>query len=111
MIEWVKRIYIYIFSAVGLILVVIGAVQLVNLGLKTWVFTKADMYYSYPMAKPISQTSQEKIQEPDQKDIEEYQKNDLASRRQREASHAFAMIVIGTPLFLYHWRLARKNTN
>lgn len=110
MIEWVKKIYIYIFSAIGLILVIIGAVQLVDLGLKTWVFTKADRYYSYPMAKPVSQTAQEKTQEPDPKDIEEYQKNDMAARRQREASNALAMIVIGVPLFLYHWRLARKST-
>ncbi|MBP6855901.1 MAG: hypothetical protein KBC26_02965 [Candidatus Pacebacteria bacterium] len=109
MIEWVKKIYIYIFSAAGLILVIIGAVQLVNLGLKTWVFTKADMYYSYPVAKPMSQTFQETVQEPFQKDVEEYYKKDIAARRQRQASNAFAMMVIGVPLFSYHWRLARKN--
>jgi hypothetical protein len=38
----------------------------------------------------------------------EYRKNDLSSRRQRQASTAIAMIVVGAPLFFYHWRLARK---
>lgn len=107
--EWVKKIYIYLFSAVGLILVIIGGVQLIDLGLKTWVFTKADIYYNYPAPKVVSDKGQE-IQEPDPKAVEEYQKNDLVSRRQRQASIALSMIIIGAPLFLYHWSLARHQS-
>lgn len=107
--EWIKRIYIYLFSAIGLVLVIIGGVQLINLGLKAWVFTKADVYYNYPMPKTaLPEKTDEAYQEPDPKELEEYQKNDLASRRQRQAASALAMIIVGAPLFLYHWRLARK---
>ena len=108
-IEWVKRIYIYIFSAVGLILVIIGGVQIINVGLKTWVFTKADVYYNYPAPRVVPEKGQT-VQEPDPKELEEYQRNDLASRRQRQAASAIAMIIVGTPLFLYHWRLTRKQS-
>ncbi len=106
-IEWVKKIYIYLFSAIGLIVVIIGSVQLINLGLKAWIFTKADNYYNYPM--PVSSPDKgQVVQQPDQKAIDEYQQNNLTSQRQREAANAIAMIIVGAPLFLYHWRLARK---
>jgi len=36
----IRKIYLYTFSLVGLVLVVIGGVRLVGLGLKTFVFTK-----------------------------------------------------------------------
>jgi len=109
--EWIKRIYIYLFSAIGLVLVIIGGVQLINLALKAWVFTKADVYYNYPMPTVAPEKIDEGYQEPDPKKLEEYQRNDLTSRRQRQAASALAMIILGTPLFLYHWRLARKNNS
>ena len=46
----IRKIYLYLFSLIGLVLVVIGCVQLVNLGLKAYIFTAADQYYSYPIA-------------------------------------------------------------
>lgn len=107
-VEWVKKVYLYLFSAIGLVIIIVGAVELIGIGLKAWVFTKADVYYQYPSSKIINSEEQEVYQEPDPKALEEYQKNDLASRRQRQASNAMAMIIVGTPLFLYHWRLARK---
>ena len=108
MIEWVKKIYIYLFSAIGLIITIIGGVQLIDLGLKTFIFTKADVYYNYPSSVVAPEKGQAVVQ-PDPKAVEEFQKNDLASRRQRQASTAVAMIVVGAPLFIYHWKLARKN--
>lgn len=108
-ITWVRKIYLYLFSAIGLVIVIIGSVELINLALKSWVFTKADIYYQYPNSKIINAEKQEVYQEPDPKAVEEYQKNDLASRRQRQASNAIAMIIVGAPLFLYHWKLTKKD--
>ena len=52
----IRKIYLYLFSLIGLVLVVIGCVELVNLGLKAYVFTSADQYYSYPVAAPVEPT-------------------------------------------------------
>ncbi|MBI5019261.1 hypothetical protein HZB58_03235 [Candidatus Gottesmanbacteria bacterium] len=40
----VRLIYLYLFSFVGLLTVVIGSVRLVDLGLKVFVFPDADRY-------------------------------------------------------------------
>lgn len=44
----IRKIYLYLFALIGLVLITIGSVQLINLGLKVYVFTKADNYYNYP---------------------------------------------------------------
>jgi len=108
-IEWVKKIYVYLFSAIGLVLVVIGAVQIINLGLKAWIFTKADVYYNYPAPVSAPEKGGQPIQQPDPKVVEEFQKNNLISQRQRDAANALAMIIVGAPLFIYHWTIARKS--
>ncbi len=104
--EWVKRIYLYIAAGIGLVLLIIGSVQLINLGLKTWIFTQADMYRDYPIARPID--GEKVVEQASQEEREEYQRLELVSRRQRQAANAIAMILVGMPVFLYHWRIARK---
>lgn len=109
MLGWIKKVYIYLFSAIGLVLVIIGSVSLINLGLKSLIFTKADIYVEYPRAKVIEREGKEVVtEEPTKEEMAEYRKNDLAARRQRQASSAVAMIIVGAPLFLYHWKLAKK---
>jgi len=105
--EWIKRIYIYLFSAIGLVLVIIGSVQLVNLALKAWVFTKADTYVRYPIPMAIEG---EKTAQPSQEELETYEKEERSAQRQRQAASALAMMIVGTPLFLYHWSIARKRS-
>ena len=107
----IRKIYLYLFSLLGLVLITIGGVQFVNLGLKTYIFTKADQYYEYPVAKPSSTVPNGKTPaaEPSKEQIDEFQKNQRASQRQREVSIALAMIIIGAPLFLYHWNRIKKD--
>lgn len=105
-----RTIYLYLFSLVGLVLIIIGSVQLINLGLKTYVFTKADQptYISSPRAKPIDG---EEVGELDKELEEEQQKEATASRRQRDAAQAVSLLIVGVPIYLYHWNLARKEKN
>ena len=110
--ELIRIIYIYIFSLVGLVLLVIGSVRLVNIALQTYVFTKADQSVVYPYYRPII-PEEEKLTEEERKEQQEeqlrHEKEERQSRRQRTASESLAMIIIGTPLFLYHWQLAKKD--
>ena len=91
---------------------VIGAINLINIGLKTWVFTKADMdFYNPRVVCPLT-VEGEKIPECDEKEITEEeiqrQKDQATSQRQRQASNAVAMLLVGTPVFLFHFKLARN---
>lgn len=106
-----RKIYLYIFSTVGLVLTIIGAVQLTDLALKIFVFKKADQVIFYPRPKSIVipeggvKDGTEQIDEAAQKKYDEDQRD---SNRQREAANAIAFILIGAPVYLYHWRIVRK---
>jgi hypothetical protein len=113
--EFIRTIYLYLFSLVGLVLVVIGLVQLVDLGLKTYIFTKAEqtvIYPEYPV-KPISTTDQRELTPEETAAYrtaqEEAQRQQNDSQRARTASNSLALLIIGTPLFLYHWRTIKRD--
>ena len=69
--QTVKIIYIYLFSTISLILIliIIASVKLVNLGLKIFIFKKADVYYipkvlfMDPDVKPMSEEESKKYYE------------------------------------------------
>ena len=44
----IRKIYLYVVSFIGLLLIVIGLVRLLDLGLKVYVFKHADYYGIYP---------------------------------------------------------------
>ncbi len=135
----IRTIYLYLFSLLGLVLLVIGLVRLVNLGLKVYIFTKADQeMYAYKPVPPIptrnGELKYEDIEEmakickdssnvsPEYKQflnnwLSDYQdwknslidtKERMAAQRQREAASALAFIIVGLPLYFYHWRIIRK---
>lgn len=108
----IRKIYLYSFSLVGLILITIGTVRLITLGLKAYIFTKADDFYEYPIARPViapDGTKKEDIAQPSKEELEKYQKNQQTSNRQREAAESLAMIIVGLPLYAYHWRKINKD--
>ena len=110
----IRKIYLYIFALLGLVLMTIGGVRLVSLGLKTYVFTKADNYYEYPAARPIKSTIDEKgieYEQPSKEETEEYNRKQRESNRQRDAAESLAMIIIGLPLYIYHWGVVKKEKN
>ena len=131
----IRTIYLYVFALLGLVLVTIGSVRFVNMGLKAFVFTKADedqkymyapsMMPPYPMmdrgGKVANETStamtaieleEQRRWMADYKAWEEKRsKIDYADvRRQQDAAMNLALILIGLPLYLYHWRTIQKET-
>lgn len=107
----IRLIYLYLFSFVGLITFVIGCTRLVDMGLKVYIFKNADMYGVYPQSKmtlsPDDKRTPEQIQE-EQREQERFQIEESKRNRQREVSSALAMILVGGPLYLYHWRSIQK---
>ncbi len=116
--ELIRTIYLYLFSLVGLVLVVIGSVRLVDLGLKAFIFTRADQVLIYPVYPKAQFPESDNTQQPSLEEIEKfqqeqekYEKESKQSQRERTAAESLAMIIVGAPLFLYHWRLIQKGSN
>lgn len=100
----IRLLYLYLFSFVGLLIVIIGSVSLVNLAIKTYIFPEADTYFNYspallPDGKPIA---------VDEERMKEQQNTEQKRSRQRDLAQAVAMIIVGSPVYLYHWKTIRK---
>ena len=101
----IRLLYLYLFSFVGLIWILVSATRLLDLGLKVYVFQGADAYptYSRPVIDPQSNETMES-----EKIFQDQQIEETSRQRKRTASESLAGILIGAPLYFYHWRLIRK---
>lgn len=101
----------YVFAFIGLVLITIGCVRLVSLGLKTYIFKEADIYYNYPMAKPVPalENGTTTVREPSEEEVKAFEEKQRRSNRQREAAESIAFILVGAPLYFYHWRVIRRD--
>ncbi len=132
----VRTIYLYIFALLGLVLLIIGSVNFLNMGLKAFVFTQADeesRIFSKQIPVPtISKIEniQENIEEEKEVCLSMEEKvifenwladynnwkesmsefDPVTSRRHRDASVNLSLILIGLPLYLYHWKIIKKET-
>lgn len=107
----IKLLYLYLFSLVGLIITTIGAVRIVELIIKVYIFKGADRYDYYsppvvPDGKVSVSTEEAKLEEARQTEIQE---KETTRQRQREASGAVAMLVVGFPLYKYHWAIIQND--
>jgi len=133
----IRTIYLYLFALLGLMLLIIGSVRFVDMGLKAFVFTKAEeeqrlIYQQVPIpySVPTIEKFQQKIEEEKEVCLSEEEKiniehwladykdwkerrskiDPVTARRHRDASLNLAMILIGLPLYLYHWRIIKRET-
>jgi len=130
----IRTIYLYTFSLVGLVLVIIGGVRFIDMGLKAFVFTKADEeqrlfskqppFAPVPIEKlqPASQGGEVSLSEQEKQSVQQWlndyknwqeqqEKIDfVSSQRHRDASTNLALILVGLPLYFYHWRVIKKDT-
>lgn len=99
----IRLIYLYLFSFVGLLVVVIGSVQLVNLGMKVLIFPESDRYdYAVPIMEADEKSKIDATQ------MAEQAKKDQRRNRQRDLSNSLAMIAVGLPLYIYHWKTIQR---
>lgn len=98
-----RLLYLYLFSFVGLLITIIGSIQILDLVLKTYVFKVSE--YSYYYAEPVKIDGQPTLsrEEMDRRNAEEQ-----ANQRKRQISNSLAMILVGTPVYLYHWKTIKK---
>lgn len=127
----IRTIYLYLFSLVGLVLLIIGSVGFLNMGLKAFVFTAAEneerlwrmeppMYYERSIdevesLKASENLSEEQLESVDMwlEDYERWQQmqddvDPVIASRHRNAAMDLALLLVGLPLFLFHWLTIRK---
>jgi hypothetical protein len=131
----VRTIYLYIFTLLGLVLLIIGGVNFLNMGLKAFIFTQAEeeqriLYKQIPtpfsaseidnLEKEIDGENQVCLSEEQKSDIESWlvdynnwketslQIDPIVARRHRDASLNLSLILIGLPLYLYHWKTIKR---
>lgn len=98
-----RLLYLYLFSFVGLLITIIGSIQLLDLALKTYVFKVSDFSY-YPESIPTDVAKPAISPEEARKRSGE----EAANQRKRQVSNSLAMIMVGAPVYLYHWKTIKK---
>ena len=126
----IRQIYLYAVSIISLFLLVFAAGQLVDLGLKTWVLTKADtaynqkcddqgnVYYGAPPApiavpgdKPFAPPSPQPTAEEKAAAKAACEQNIVDQRsaaQQNQLVSALSMLIVALPVFIFHFRLVQK---
>ncbi len=109
----IRKIYLYIFALLGLVLATVGAVRLVSLGLRIFVFPNADRNYAYPMAAPVAAPAKTDVvpagpTQPSSAELQAMQDQQTASQHESDAAGSIALFVVGVPLYLYHWGVIKK---
>lgn len=101
-----RLLYLYLFSFVGLLITIIGSIQLIDLGLKTYVFNVNESGY-YPMTPVLDEKGNVTVSIEEQKKQQELE---ATNQRKRQISNSLAMIMVGAPVYLYHWKTIKKES-
>jgi len=110
-----KKVYLYLVSLIALIMLIVACVSLINLGLRAWVFKQADntsYNYSCPAIPASTQVPDGSSSNGCDTALQQQQAHEeLVSSRETESARDIALIIVGLPVFFYHWRLVRKETD
>lgn len=127
----IRTIYLYTFSLLGLVLVIIGGTQFLDLALKASVFKKADdeqRIFARQLPSPAIRPDMERwatdstLTDGERAAIREWlveyenwrtasaKLDPVTAQRQRTASTSLSLILVGLPLYFSHWRLIRKSS-
>ena len=106
-----KKAYLYLVSIISLIIIVVASIMLINMALKTWVFTKADtnfyMHECFP-GKPVENTAEAECTAEEKAAQEKINADNRAAQKQRDAAQSVSMLLVAVPVWFFHWRMARK---
>jgi len=105
----IRTIYLYIFALVGLILVIIGGVRFLDMGLKMFIFTQADQEYRYDYREPLVKENAEGGKECECPELVS-QTDYITQGRHRDASISLSLILVGLPIYLYHWSIIKRES-
>ena len=124
----VRTVYLYVVALLSLLFLCIGIGNLINVTLKAYVFPEAEKRdynicyqpYYYPSLE-LEKIKEVEITDEEQRTkintiINDYENwknqntgdNCYVSERQKRMVDAITMILISLPLYIFHWRLIKK---
>jgi hypothetical protein len=114
----IRFIYLYLISAITFIVFIIGAVTLVDQGLKTFVFGVEEYdYYERPI--PVLDCTHldgedfdnciKKMEIIETKEEEVKEKSNFTNEVKRRLSIGVAQVLVAFPLWLFHWRIIERD--
>jgi len=81
----------------------------VNVGIKVFVFPDSDNYSYMSSPKMVSPDGKEVVESEEDKNIRlENQQKDITRQRQREITEGISFMIVGIPLYFYHWTVIQK---
>jgi len=100
-----RLLYLYLFSFVGLLISVIGSIQITDLVLKNYVFRVSEytIYPDYP--EPVTVDGKVTISK---EEMQRRNRDEQKNQQKRQLSNSLAMILVGVPLYLYHWKTIKR---
>lgn len=107
--QLIRTIYLYAVSLITLVMIIISTVTLINLALKTWVFTKADQPQYYEIySEAVDPKTGISYTEEERAKLKQEQEERYQIQKQSEAINSLSMLLVASPLFFFHWRLTKK---
>ncbi len=104
----IRLLYLYLFSFIGLLIAAIGSIQILDLGIKVYVFKGADKY-SVPVVSKFDRSGKETpLTEKEKEEQKKIQEEETNRQRQVQLSNSLAMLLVGIPLYKYHWATIKK---
>ncbi len=111
----IRQIYFYAATLVFLLMGVIALISLLNLGMKTYLFPKADFPYGgcdspYPMPVPGGDAKVPGKEDPavQQALCEKNQAAQREAQRQNTLVQYLSMLIVAVPLFGLHFKWVQK---
>lgn len=95
----ILKIYFALTAFVTLMMTIFAVGELIDISIKTFIFTEADTVEWYNYENPE--------EEPDEKTIERRKKM-AKIEKQQSVARDVSMLIVAAPLFLYHFSIVRK---
>lgn len=112
---WIKKAYLYLVSLVTLVIMIIAAIGLINMGFKEVLGVSNYSYYGpSPYCEKMIVAEGSTAPVPRECTAEEKAEQEARDRRnqsdnqKRDIAQFLAMLIVAAPIFYFHWMLARK---
>lgn len=107
----IRYIYLYLVTAICIVLILVSTIGLINLVLKEYVFDVKDyseIYVGQNCNMDVSVNSEPaKLEECKKADLERAE-IEADNNLKRDLVNYLAMLIVALPLYFYHWGIIKK---